>query len=144
MLCLITVSSTLSFPQTQPQRHDDQCISNLTYIFLQPKIAHCGPRVNQWAAACDIKCVWRQRTGNGVLAPESVMWSSIAIFSEIPVSKRPKTCPKTVQKRSPPPGMRHRKTREVLGLICRRVASRYADKIALRTWRVLLCRIPWG
>ena len=33
------------------------------------------------------------------------------------ISKRPKTSPKTVQKRAPPPGMRHLKTREVLALI---------------------------
>ena len=41
----------------------------------------------------------------------------ISFLKDTPVSKRPKTCPKTVQKRAPPPGMRHLKTREVLALI---------------------------
>ena len=41
----------------------------------------------------------------------------ISFLEDTPVSKRPKTCPKTVQKRAPPPGMRHLKTREVLALI---------------------------
>ena len=66
--------------------------------------AKCGPttKICHFATHGTIK--------KRIFTVGAVMLSSLATLKIFLVSKRPKTCPKTVQKRSPPRGMRHRKT----------------------------------
>ena len=97
--------------ETNPRQQINMPCAATYPSYFKSNFTLCGldlpnrwPIIAQHPKASVTILTWRGNAGNKKIA------SSMTFLKLCTVSKRPKTCPKTVQKRSPPLGMRHRKT----------------------------------